>query len=104
VTRDSAFDCDEVFEDPLYVMDVCSSLITISGSNELVPGDTVSTFDREEVLEDPLEPMDIPSSRGSISGSDEMEFDINITLAHYSVQECLVSGRIKQSKAKQYNI
>ncbi|CAN9184765.1 unnamed protein product [Alternaria alternata] len=30
VARDPAFDCDEVLEDPLEVLDICSSLVTIT--------------------------------------------------------------------------
>jgi hypothetical protein len=30
VARDPAFDCDEVLEDPLEALNICSSLVTIS--------------------------------------------------------------------------
>ncbi|KAF2823360.1 hypothetical protein CC86DRAFT_396160 [Ophiobolus disseminans] len=65
-------------------------------------------FDRNEVLVDPLEALDICSSLVTIttketdggSGSAQQI----ITLAHYSVQEYLVSERIKQGSAKQYSM
>jgi ankyrin repeat protein len=71
VARDPAFDRDEVLEDPLEALNICSSLVTIT-TNEadvrLRPGQQI------------------------------------ITLAHYSVQEYLVSARIKQGSAKQYSM
>ncbi|CAN9092244.1 unnamed protein product [Alternaria alternata] len=69
--RDPAFDRDEVLEDPLEVLDICSSLVTI----------TTNEVDRR-------------------SGSAQRI----VALAHYSVQEYLVSDRIKQGSAKQYSI
>ncbi|RAQ98684.1 vegetative incompatibility protein HET-E-1 [Stemphylium lycopersici] len=63
VARDPAFDRDEVLEDPLEVLDICSSLVTI----------TTNEVDRR-------------------SGSAQRI----VALAHYSVQEYLVSDRIRQ--------
>jgi hypothetical protein len=71
VARDPAFDRDEVLEDPLEALDICSSLVTIT------------TNEAEER----------PSSAQRI-----------IALAHYSVQEYLVSDRIKQGEARQYSM
>jgi ankyrin repeat protein len=71
VARDPAFDCDEVLEDPLEALNICSSLVTIS---------TIQAKGRSG-----------PAQR-------------IIALAHYSVQEYLVSDRIKQGPAKQYNM
>jgi ankyrin repeat protein len=73
-TRDPAFDRDEILEDPLEVLSICSSLVTLT---------TVSKDDRHD------RPFD--SQR-------------IIALAHYSVQEYLVSDRIKQGEAKQYSL
>ncbi|KAF1925827.1 HET-domain-containing protein [Didymella exigua CBS 183.55] len=64
VARDPAFDRDEMLEDPLEALDICSNLVTI-----------------------------IPNSTQRI-----------IALAHYSIQEYLVSDRIKQGQAKQYSM
>jgi hypothetical protein len=71
VARDPAFDRDEVLEDPLEVLDICSSLVTI----------TTDEVDRR-------------------SGSAQRI----VALAHYSVQEYLVSDRIRQGSAKQYSM
>jgi ankyrin repeat protein len=71
VARDPAFDRDEVLEDPLEALNVCSSLVTIS---------TIPAKGRS----DPAQQI--------------------IALAHYSLQEYLVSDRIKQGPAKQYNM
>jgi hypothetical protein len=71
VARDPAFDRDEVLEDPLEVLDICSSLVTV----------TKNKVDRR-------------------SGSAQRI----VALAHYSVQEYLVSDRIKQGPAKQYSM
>jgi ankyrin repeat protein len=71
VSRDPAFDRDEVLEDPLEALNICSSLVTIS---------TIQAEGRSD-----------PAQR-------------IIALAHYSVQEYLVSDRIKQGPAKQYNM
>jgi ankyrin repeat protein len=71
-----------------------------------VAGDPV--FNRDEVLEDPLEALNICSSLVTITTN---RADSGwgppqriIALAHYSVQEYLVSDRIKQGQAKQYSM
>jgi hypothetical protein len=71
-----------------------------------VAGDPV--FNRDEVLEDPLEALNICSSLVTIT-TNEAEGTLGssqriIALAHYSVQEYLVSDRIKQGQAKQYSM
>ncbi|KAI0574012.1 multiple ankyrin repeats single kh domain protein [Pyrenophora tritici-repentis] len=71
VARDLAFDRDEVLEDPLEVLDICSSLVTI----------TANEVDRR-----------LGSAQRIVA------------LAHYSVQEYLVSDRIRQGLAKQYSM
>ena len=71
VTRVSAFDRDEVLEDPLEVLNICSGLVTMSTNSD----------DRE--------------------GQSTRQI---ITLAHYSVQEYLLSDRIRQSKARKYSM
>jgi hypothetical protein len=65
-------------------------------------------FDRDEVLEDPAEVLTICSSlvsitTNSVEGVSGPPQRI-IALAHYSVQEYLVSDRIKQGAAKQYSM
>jgi hypothetical protein len=71
VARDPAFDRDEVLEDPLEALNICSSLVTIT-TNE-------------------ADGRSRPAQR-------------IIALAHYSVQEYLVSDKIKQGQAKQYSM
>jgi hypothetical protein len=61
-------------------------------------------FDREEVLEDPLEALNICSSLVTISTVQSDPAKQIISLAHYSVQEYLVSDRIKQGPARQYTM
>lgn len=65
-------------------------------------------FNHEEVLEDPLKALNIYSSLVTISineakGRSNPPQQI-IALAHYSVQEYLVSDKIKQGPAKQYSM
>ncbi|EDU50673.1 vegetative incompatibility protein HET-E-1 [Pyrenophora tritici-repentis Pt-1C-BFP] len=69
VARDPAFDRDEVLEDPLEVLDICSSLVTIT-KNE---------------------------ADGRLRPAQQI-----IALAHYSVQEYLVSDRIRQGEEPAY--
>jgi hypothetical protein len=71
VTRNPAFDPDEVLEDPLEVLTICSSLVTVT-TNE---------------------------TKGGFGPVQRI-----IALAHYSVQEYLVSDRIKQGSAKEYSM
>jgi ankyrin repeat protein len=73
ITRDPAFDPDEVLEDPLDVLTICSSLITV----------TTDTNNKHNIQR--------PSNQ-------------IIVFAHYTVQEYLVSDRIKQGQAKQYSM
>jgi hypothetical protein len=61
-------------------------------------------FDREEVLEDPLEALNICSSLVTISTVQSDPAKQIISLADYSVQEYLVSDRIKQEPARQYTM
>lgn len=69
-------------------------------------------FDRDEVLIDPLEALDICSSLITVTGSAEKRKNQDgrladpriLSLAHYSVQEYLVSDRIKLGPAKQYHM
>ncbi|KAF1838785.1 hypothetical protein BDW02DRAFT_626846 [Decorospora gaudefroyi] len=76
---------------PLSVAEI-AEVVAIDGSRD-------PAFDRDEVLEDPLEALNICSSLVTIATSEADETSI-IALAHYSVQEYLVSDRI--SKAVQH--
>ncbi|KAJ8106078.1 hypothetical protein OPT61_g9781 [Boeremia exigua] len=75
IERDPAFDRDEVLEDPMDVLNICSSLVTITRGKK----------DEEEEDEESTEQR-------------------LVALAHYSVQEYLVSDRIKQGMAKEYGL
>jgi ankyrin repeat protein len=69
--RNPAFEQDEVLEDPLEALNICSSLITMTVNSKgarMNPGKRI------------------------------------VTLSHYSVQEYLLSDRIKQSYARQYSM
>ncbi|KAH7074055.1 hypothetical protein FB567DRAFT_188329 [Paraphoma chrysanthemicola] len=64
-------------------------------------------FDRDEVLADPLEALEICSSLVTITtvkGTLDKPTRQIIALAHYSVQEYLVSERIIQGPVKQYSM
>jgi ankyrin repeat protein len=83
VTREPAFDSDEVLTDPLEVLDICSGLVTIvemSGHH---------AYSAE------LEDLHFHRYNEGVH---------IVTLAHYSVQEYLLSDRIKQGPAKQYSM
>ncbi|CAN9382094.1 unnamed protein product [Alternaria alternata] len=83
VAREPAFDRDEVLTDSLEVLDICSGLVTI--------------VEVDEHYDYSARVRDYGYSR------DSEDFRI-VTLAHYSVQEYLVSDRIKQGPAKQYSM
>ncbi|KFY49012.1 hypothetical protein V495_00825 [Pseudogymnoascus sp. VKM F-4514 (FW-929)] len=74
VERETAFDRDEVLEDPMEVLDICMSLVSV-------------------VLTEGLSSSEL--SRHASTA---------VTLAHYSVQEYLVSPRICQGHAARYSI
>lgn len=61
-------------------------------------------FDRDEVLEDPLEALNICSSLVTITTNKAKVSRLSaqriIALVHYSVQEYLLSDRIKQGGGK----
>ncbi|KFY98731.1 hypothetical protein V500_01563 [Pseudogymnoascus sp. VKM F-4518 (FW-2643)] len=77
VEREAAFDRDEALEDPMDVLDICLSLVSVV------------------LIEEPS--LSEPNRRlSTISRA--------ATLAHYSVQEYLVSVRICQGRAARYSI
>ena len=65
-------------------------------------------FDRDEVLVEPLEALEICSSLVTIVKEEPTRRSEHgrqiVILAHYSVQEYLVSDRIRQGPAKQYSM
>ena len=77
VERETAFDRDEVLEDPMEVLDICTSLVSVV----MTEGRSLSERDRR---------------LRTISRT--------VTLAHYSVQEYLVSARICQGRAARYSM
>lgn len=80
VEGEPIFDRDEVLIDPLEALDICSSLITVTD-----PAENENEYLRFGLL--------------LITGSAK-----RVSLAHYSVQEYLVSDRIKLGPAKQYHM
>ena len=77
VERETAFDRDEIFEDPMEVLDICLSLVSVV----MTKGSSLGG----------------PSRRSS-------KISRTVTLAHYSVQEYLVSQRICQGHAARYSM
>lgn len=109
-TLDQTYDCilsaiSE--EDSDYAMRILQWLafserpLSVEEIAEVVALDTARepAFDRDEVLEDPLEVLNICSSLVTVTVVMTRHI---VALAHYSVQEYLVSYRIKQGPAKQY--
>ncbi|KFY94925.1 hypothetical protein V498_03651 [Pseudogymnoascus sp. VKM F-4517 (FW-2822)] len=81
-TRDPMFNQEEVLEDPLDVLDICSSLITIT------------TIDSGSEGEKPF-----LNTRFTFWPSGKM-----VELAHYSVKEYLISTRSRQNRPEKYSI
>ncbi|OAF55629.1 hypothetical protein VC83_07589 [Pseudogymnoascus destructans] len=77
VERETAFDREEVLEDPMEVLDICMSLVSV------VMTETSSLSEPNRHL-------------STISQT--------VTLAHYSVQEYLVSTRICHGRAARYSM
>jgi hypothetical protein len=77
VERETAFDRDEILEDPMEVLDICLSLVLVV----MTEGSSLSG----------------PSRRSSTISR-------TVTLAHYSVQEYLISARIYQGHATRYSM
>jgi hypothetical protein len=77
VEREPAFDRDEVLEDPMEVLDICMILVSVVMTEE--------------------SSLDGPSRRSNTTSR-------TVTLAHYSVQEYLVSERICQGRAARYSM
>ncbi|KFY03640.1 hypothetical protein V490_00108, partial [Pseudogymnoascus sp. VKM F-3557] len=70
-----------------------------------------TAFNRDEVLQDPMEVLDICMSLVSVVmtegpplGGSSHPLSTTVTLAHYSVQEYLVSARICQGRANGYSM
>ncbi|OBT61015.1 hypothetical protein VE03_09611 [Pseudogymnoascus sp. 23342-1-I1] len=79
--RDPMFNKEEVLEDPSDVLDICSSLITITTSNSI---SEVSSLSSEFSY--------VPSGK------------VVVGLAHYSVKEYLLSTRSRQIRPEKYSI
>ncbi|OBT50693.1 hypothetical protein VE04_09070 [Pseudogymnoascus sp. 24MN13] len=74
VEQETAFNRDEILEDPMEVLDICTSLVLVVITD--VP--SLSELNRRS--------------------------STTVTLAHYSVQEYLVSARICQGRAARYSM
>jgi ankyrin repeat protein len=73
-SRSPAFDPDEILEDPLDVLSICGGLVTLT------------TTSKSDLYDRPFNSQRI------------------VALAHYSVQEYLVSDQIRQGEAKRYSL
>jgi ankyrin repeat protein len=116
IDRDPAFDAEEVLEDPLDILDICTSLITITPKAESeeidtdyadIDGDVGEETDEDaDEDEDTDEDTDEDEDEDSIySGTSSHELtEQYVQLAHYSVKEYLISDRIQQSRARNYGI
>lgn len=74
VGRETAFDQDEVLEEPIEVLKICMSLVSVVITEAREPNHYLGTVTQ------------------------------TVTLAHYSVQEYLVSPNIRQGRATQYSM
>lgn len=70
-TREPAFDREEVLEDPFEVLNICSSLVTVTTTD----------------------------SKGTSNATQH-----TVALAHFSVQEFLISDRVKRGPAKMFSM
>ncbi|KFZ15388.1 hypothetical protein V501_02734 [Pseudogymnoascus sp. VKM F-4519 (FW-2642)] len=82
--RESAFDRDEVLEDPMEVLDICMSLVTVAMTEGYFLSDGKRRVRRTQTV--------------------TLAQTVTVTLAHYSVQEYLVSARICQGRAARYSM
>jgi hypothetical protein len=80
--REVPFDRDEILEDPLEILDICSSLVRTT---------TVSAKESDEDSDEEY------SDRHNITGQ-------AVVLSHYSVQEYLTSQRCINGQASKYAI
>ena len=95
------FDRDEVLEDPLDALDICSSLVTVTVDNDSdysdsdyngsVYNDSVNNDSDDSYNVDPFYEFEYPSRQV-------------VTLAHYSVKEYLISPRIWTGNAAKYGM
>ncbi|ELR10083.1 hypothetical protein GMDG_04483 [Pseudogymnoascus destructans 20631-21] len=108
---------DETYEEILCkISDTDAEPLSVEELAEVVAIDVEreTAFDREEVLEDPMEVLDICMSLVSVvmtetSSLSEPNRHLStisqtVTLAHYSVQEYLVSTRICHGRAARYSM
>ena len=95
--RDPAFDRQEVLEDPLEVLNICSTLVTIATTEE----------SGMQTLGDRSESTSIASTEesGLQAWGDSSESTRKVVLlAHYSVKEYLISERCRQGRAAAYSM
>ena len=85
VERDPMFDRQEVLEDPLEALNICSSLVTLATSDE-------SSDESSD------EGWDITWDNRSDSAGEI------VVLTHFSVKEYLISERIRQGRASLYSM
>ncbi|KAF3004786.1 hypothetical protein E8E13_002498 [Curvularia kusanoi] len=92
-SRDIAFHVNEILEDPMESLSICSSLVTISfqetdGSLEVSSQRLHEFLTHTSAIDKTL------ARRGSLI----------VSLAHYSVHEYLISDRVRQGRASRYSL
>ncbi|KAL9095058.1 MAG: hypothetical protein Q9165_002660 [Trypethelium subeluteriae] len=88
--RRPVLDKDEILEDPLDALRICSGLVAVSTKNN---EDSLDTSDEESL---------VASDEESLGASEDSWSGKVLVLAHYSVKEYLTSKRILQSSARVY--
>jgi ankyrin repeat protein len=123
IDRDPAFDAEEVLEDPLDILNICTSLVTITAKAESeaigtdyadIDGDMGEETDEDEDTDDDVdkdedtdeedEDTDEDGDSAYSGTSSHERTEQYVQLAHYSVKEYLISDRIQQSRARNYGI
>ncbi|KAH7118875.1 hypothetical protein B0J11DRAFT_582674 [Dendryphion nanum] len=106
VERDPIFDRDEILEDPMDVLSICSSLVTIQPPNDWKfwrrPQRTLRRSDSDLSESDTTESDMTESDMTESETSETEKTNYIVRLAHYSVKEYLLSERACRGKAKKY--
>jgi ankyrin repeat protein len=96
VTGNHGFDRDQILEDPLDVLKICSSLVTLATENG-------SDFEDDEA-----DSVDDTTYSNNVTDAGKRGYSEatqkKVVFAHYSVKEYLISDRIQRNRAEQYSI
>ncbi|KAL6711261.1 hypothetical protein ACN47E_005792 [Coniothyrium glycines] len=97
--RESAFDRDEVLEDPMEALDICSSLVVVVNAENKDHNDHTRTVDLGKMQDFFKDSLVYGTDTAKKSSAKQV-----LVLAHYSVQEYLLSDMIQQGKAGAYSM